>query len=1327
MHCCKIDQNSGNGRKSGLRQRDAVLMQLNRIKNRPEPMTSHSGQWVQQESVSAISRDGISAGKTVNNNLSVQTGEEFSMEFIHDRATSKRVPVPDMAQNHVNVVGVISKQNIPMAYEELTKILGLQRMDSECGSDISEFNSAKGSTSEVDFQNYINKEFQNHKEDCAVLHGPRKAYAEMCYNQVGSEPSAPVINDSSSSQSLQTFRSGVSDGSQSIKIKFLCSFGGKILQRPSDGKLRYVGGDTRIISIRKALSWEELVKKTLGICKQPHTIKYQLPGEDLDALISVSCDEDLQNMIDEYYGLERLGGSQRLRIFLIPLSESERVSTTDADTIEQSNPDYQYVVALNGIADPSFTKNYNEQYLASEVSMLKPHLERSPSLCGDSSLHPLEIKAKLNESHLTSLMNESFNLMRSSNLSTLSSPMLSRQGDMMNSQTKLCKEISTHGSTESTSVFATTQLTPEKSRSDFNFPQVAANCNHTIKPVEVHSHIHNPSRDFVAPPRLNFSDTNLNNYCSEKPVLNERAFLSENPVTCPGDPVSPLLGSNESIGSHPVLLHAFSDSLLQECGRRSTYCSQEGMSPSSPLNFAIPIPLVSSRVISAALPEKPVQLQENINLINPEVQIKLLNTELNAPQRRANMVNDLLSSESLDRVENIYGEANCSGVRYQQGIKDFDDYNFMMQNYNKEYNLDCDTISGFDGKDPLLHQSGKVCDSRIPFNPVEQINISSNVGCDPISTLGVKTQVQDLQVSEGILPKGPLPSVIDCNPFTVSVMEQSQMNQLEKISAELTVKGQRTAEDQLHVLTGITGGEHISNISWAKSSEIAGAIQDSIQQSQEENSLNDLVCELSNGQVFHESTVPLPVERQNNILQEPMLISSDDLHQSAVCDDAGSNLNLNNFTLVQHVIKGTAFGEVSLLDTDLMQFPDQNFENSVLAQIYDEKQKFEDIAQSKYDEQKQLESVNVLGSAVDSISPGIKSSSAAVQNIIDTIIGDFLSPSAIEAEDTIAESDSEDAQADVRNKDECFTDAMIAEMEADIYGLQIIKNDDLEELRELGSGTYGTVYHGKWRGSDVAIKRIKKSCFSGRSSEQERLTKDFWREAQILSKLHHPNVVAFYGVVPDGAGGTLATVTEFMANGSLRNVLLKKNRSLDRRRKLIIAMDAAFGMEYLHSKNIVHFDLKCDNLLVNLRDPQRPICKVGDFGLSRIKRNTLVSGGVRGTLPWMAPELLNGSSNRVSEKVDVFSFGIAMWEILTGEEPYGNMHCGAIIGGIVKNTLRPPIPDRCDSEWKKLMEECWSADPEIRPSFTDITKSLRSMSAALQGKGPNNLAREGKS
>ncbi|GJV49037.1 dual specificity protein kinase splB-like protein isoform X1 [Tanacetum coccineum] len=94
-------------------------------------------------------------------------------------------------------------------------------------------------------------------------------------------------------------------------------------------------------------------------------------------------------------------------------------------------------------------------------------------------------------------------------------------------------------------------------------------------------------------------------------------------------------------------------------------------------------------------------------------------------------------------------------------------------------------------------------------------------------------------------------------------------------------------------------------------------------------------------------------------------------------------------------------------------------------------------------------------------------------------------------------------------------------------------------------------------------------------------------------------------------------------------------------------------MGYLHLKKVVHFDLKCEKLLVNLVSSNISLLElvylVGDFGLSRIKHNTFVSGGVYGTLPWMAPELLNGSTVRVSEK------------ILTEDEPYADMHCGAMI------------------------------------------------------------------
>ncbi|RWW85430.1 hypothetical protein BHE74_00005880 [Ensete ventricosum] len=153
------------------------------------------------------------------------------------------------------------------------------------------------------------------------------------------------------------------------------------------------------------------------------------------------------------------------------------------------------------------------------------------------------------------------------------------------------------------------------------------------------------------------------------------------------------------------------------------------------------------------------------------------------------------------------------------------------------------------------------------------------------------------------------------------------------------------------------------------------------------------------------------------------------------------------------------------------------------------------------------------------------------------------------------------------------------------------------------------------------------------------------------------------------------------------------------------------------------------------------LVQVGDLGLSKVKYETLMSGGMQGTLPWMAPELLSGKDNKYTEKVmlnlrtsvDVFSFGIVMWELVTGEEPYGDMHYGAIIGdfsfhilsclfiisigGILNGTLRPPVPDSCDPEWRSLMEQCWSTEPSQRPSFTEIASRLRAMAAALPQKG----------
>ncbi|KAF3436017.1 hypothetical protein FNV43_RR23109 [Rhamnella rubrinervis] len=1337
------------------------FMQLNSPENLFDTMTSEApgppGRWIRKKSTSIVPN----VGKNTHNNVSVQTGEEFSKEFLQERVSGKRTPividmaqnhekivpavndtalnhekrdsavpqnhekivpavsdtalnlekrvsvVTNMAQNHEKRVGFNCNQNCQLGYEDLARILGLRRVDSECASEASEYISAKGSSREIEVEAYVDKLSRYNNEGGDSGHGSRKAFSELNCDTAGFGPTAQPIYKSESPQANNFMGSGISDGSQSQKMKFLCSFGGKILPRPSDGKLRYVGGETRIISIRKNISWDELVKKTSSICNQPHAIKYQLPDEDLDALISVSSEEDLQNMIEEYHGLERHDGSQRLRIFLIPSGESENAPSFEASTIQQNNPNYQYVAAVNGMVDPSPKKNTAEQNLATETSQLETK----------TSAFPLDTKSNFNAMNPNQFLG-SQNINGSHNQYSPVLPIVNQHGDSKSFHIQSHGDNSCQGSYESNSSYVTTQLHPENSsykhpptgvvtstNYHYHHPYKQADAGHPNQPYGGSFNDLNSSREFVNPWVIDQNDGDFGGFSLERPIQKERTFHSEKPGSRLQDPMGLLSQSNEPIDSHCGIPHAFSDSKLQESGGKSAYCSQEGMSPSSPLNFAKA--QLSLLINSGTSQEKPTKRHENIDF-NPTVRNKLQDNGSVEANGRSDFPNSSPCFDAVCRKEPTHKGADDIDDKSQTSENNLTKSNFTISNPSEKDPLTLEKMKRINAIDPFLDQDGKPYGGSSLAAGVEYKNKLPNIKPTPSFTNGSRDST-------------PVSSAIDFKPSVDNLMEHPKNYQHEEAVGGLRAMNQTAAFNDC-ALTGKLIGEQGNNAPVTADSEIVGLCPTVRRHSHNENTLSDLMSGLSNNPFIHEPAQLQPIAR-DVIHEEPLLISSVNLYPLPAHGDPGINSNLQKIDqpLLQNPIQDAGSKlEVSLLDDDFVNYPNPK----------DEKIGFggSSYAESNVEEGKekiQLESAVFVEDVINGFPPGIQSSSTVTPYVVDESIGYVISPTATEVESIIPESESEDGKACDEDSGS-FSDAMIAEMEASIYGLQIIRNADLEELQELGSGTYGTVYHGKWRGSDVAIKRIKKSCFAGRSSEQERLTKDFWREAQILSNLHHPNVVAFYGVVPDGTGGTLATVTEYMVNGSLRHVLLKKDRSLDRRKKLIIAMDAAFGMEYLHSKNIVHFDLKCDNLLVNLRDPQRPICKVGDFGLSRIKRNTLVSGGVRGTLPWMAPELLNGSSNRVSEKVDVFSFGISMWEILTGEEPYANMHCGAIIGGIVKNTLRPPVPARCDHEWKKLMEQCWSPDPERRPSFTEITNRLRSMSIALQAKGPINQTRQTK-
>ncbi|XP_052207071.1 uncharacterized protein LOC127811349 isoform X1 [Diospyros lotus] len=1144
-----------------------------------------SGQQFKNHTGKVVPIDEFFVDKGVHN-VSIQTGEEFSLEFLRDRVSPRLEPYPDVDQQQLPRVGSNFFQNNQLLYEDLTSPIGIRRQDPESQTDLLDFVPGKLYASELEQKAYSDIMSNYHRDYSASGQQPAKILDEMNYNQAGAAPTGLPLHGSGSPQLHQPsgHRSGSSNGHFAAKVKFLCSFGGRILPRPGDGKLRYVGGETRIISIRKNLTFNELLKKTSAICTQPHTIKYQLPGEDLDALISVSSDEDLGHMIEEYHDLGR--GSQRLRLFLVSLADAESQCSFEA-TVQQRDADYQYVVAVNGMLDPGHRRSSSGQSPSSQASQWGNTLDCSPTFLIDppTFFHPLEGNRGISPTFSLTLSSPSTQFrstLPTANISCNQSPPLSplpgQHRDPTNTHLQLyddgafpeaherkgpyVMDQTSYGNSyclDATDHFHNQTLEPLKA---VNYDQPNKHLIETNQTREVHFHSHKPGKDFTPPPLCGQGDMGHKNM-----GLQFKFITADYPTDLYPGPQKPLS-------------HAFSDSQLQR-EEKSISHLERGNIPGYPLNFKM------EKSPSFAMSSTSQECQSAKNENKEQDQYKL---------------------ERMDKQDAFLGF----------------DSNHFDENGNPQWHAN-------------------VAEQHI-------INCYQN-----------STPQQELLVSENT--------------------------------------SQKTTEDQQDFLTWmITSGRCSDGFPGIQTVPFQG---------------------MNGKEVILGSPTFIPEIAQDSSG------SSVNLHEN----DPPVDLFLWNSGTVASLGRAIHLLEEETLKHQDSSVPTLGPEGHSYAEL-----KFGDATfiQSKISDNHLQNSASKSAAIIEDVTNNMPSdipSSSAVPHVKEETSDKISSHREKEIESSAPESDFKNVKDEGEEKNESvsdaakgesISDATIAEMEAGIYGLQIIKNADLEELLELGSGTYGTVYHGKWRGTDVAIKRIKKSCFAGRSSEQEQLTKDFWREAQILSNLHHPNVVAFYGVVPDGPGGTLATVTEFMANGSLRHVLVKKKRkALDWRKKLIVAMDASFGMEYLHLKNIIHFDLKCDNLLVNLGDSQRPICKVGDFGLSRIKRNTLVSGGVRGTLPWMAPELLNGSSIRVSEKVDVFSFGITMWEILTGEEPYEDMHCGAIIGGIVSNALRPPVSESCNPEWRKLMEECWSPDPAARPSFTEITNRLRDMSMALQTKRHN--------
>ncbi|XP_058188273.1 serine/threonine-protein kinase STY13-like [Rhododendron vialii] len=278
----------------------------------------------------------------------------------------------------------------------------------------------------------------------------------------------------------------------------------------------------------------------------------------------------------------------------------------------------------------------------------------------------------------------------------------------------------------------------------------------------------------------------------------------------------------------------------------------------------------------------------------------------------------------------------------------------------------------------------------------------------------------------------------------------------------------------------------------------------------------------------------------------------------------------------------------------------------------------------------------------------------------------------------------------------------------------------------IARGSFGTVHRGFYDGLDVAVKLLDWGE-EGQRTEAEitSLRADFTQEVVVWHKLDHPNVTKFIGATLgtpelniqtdnghiDMPRNVCCVVVEYLPGGTLKSFLIKS-----RRRKLAfkvviqLALDLARGLSYLHSKKIVHRDVKTENMLL---DKTRTV-KIADFGVARVEAsNPNDMTGETGTLGYMAPEVLNG--NPYNRKCDVYSFGICLWEIYCCDMPYPDLSFSEVTSAVVCQNLRPEIPRCCPSSIANVMKRCWDANPDKRPEMDEVVPMLEAIDTSKGG------------
>ena len=269
--------------------------------------------------------------------------------------------------------------------------------------------------------------------------------------------------------------------------------------------------------------------------------------------------------------------------------------------------------------------------------------------------------------------------------------------------------------------------------------------------------------------------------------------------------------------------------------------------------------------------------------------------------------------------------------------------------------------------------------------------------------------------------------------------------------------------------------------------------------------------------------------------------------------------------------------------------------------------------------------------------------------------------------------------------------------------------------RPLFSTKGKTLYYAEWVSPNDNFPEILILKLDGACAE---------KEASFYSELsRHPHVVRTFGCVVDNNRDTTnneATMLlqEYAHEGSLYEMLVECQKMPDEIMLIEMFLQIIDAMAYLAYNNIVHGDLACRNILVfsfDEKNPKKILTKVTDFGLSRYSRlYSEVPGAARTALKiipirYAAPEILaaNVKSEDYTEKSDVFSMGVLMWEAYSrGTLPWGDIeHDEEVIRRVMRGDFLPQ-PNNCSQKYWSIITKTWAKLPKDRPTFSDLKRLL---------------------